>query len=163
MLSGMRVDSASRHIAALREEVFRAFTDPGMLASWLPPEGMSGHLEHIDARPGGSFRLVLTYESGEGGKTTADTDVTDTRIVALDEPRRVVWEVEFESEDPAYAGTMFMEWTLDAVQGATEVTVEATDVPSGIDPDDHVRGLTSSLAQLAELFENTGRIDLSRI
>ena len=150
----MRVDSASRRIAALREEVFRAFTDPGMLASWVPPEGMSGHLEHIDARAGGSFRMVLTYESGEGrGKTDDHSDVTDTRILALEPPKRIVWAVTFESDDPVFAGTMFMEWTLDSLPHATNVTVEAKDVPPGIDPDDHARGLASSLEQLAELFE----------
>ena len=75
----MRVDSASRRIAALREEVFRAFTDPGMLASWLPPEGMTGHLEHIDARAGGGFRMVLTYEcrARAAERLDADSDVTD--------------------------------------------------------------------------------------
>lgn len=150
----MRVDSAHRRIAALREEVFRAFTDPGLLASWLPPEGMSGRLEHIDVRAGGRFRMVLTYDEGEGrGKATADSDVTDTRIVAMDPPERIVWAVEFVSEDPAFAGTMFMQWCLDSVPGATEVSVEATDVPRGIDPDDHAVGLASSLAQLAALFE----------
>lgn len=150
----MREDSARRRIAALREEVFRAFVDPGMLASWLPPEGMNGHLEHIDARAGGGFRMVLTYESEDDrGKFDARTDVTDTRIIALEPPKRVVWSVEFPSDDPAFAGTMFMEWTLEAAPEATDVTVRATDVPSGIDPDDHAAGLASSLANLAALFE----------
>jgi len=79
--------------------------------------------------------------------------VTDTRIIALDPPERVVWSVEFPSDDPAFAGTMFMKWTLEAAPEATDVTVRATDVPSGIDPDDHAAGLASSLANLAALFE----------
>ena len=155
----MRVDSAHRHISVPREVVFRAFTDPGQLGSWLPPRGMSGRLEDTDLRAGGGFRMVLTYDSVRGqGKTTDHTDVTDVRIVVLEAPSRVVWEVEFESNDPAFAGTMFMEWTLDAVSEATEVTVEATDVPVGITADDHIAGLNSSLAQLAALFEgNSGR------
>ncbi|SFR91368.1 Uncharacterized conserved protein YndB, AHSA1/START domain [Microbacterium sp. cf046] len=150
----MRVDSAQRRISVPREVVFRAFTDPGRLGSWLPPRGMSGRLEDADLRAGGGFRMVLTYESDQArGKTTEHTDVTVVRIVALEQPSRVVWEVEFESDDPAFAGTMFMEWTLDAVSEATEITVEARDVPAGIAPEDHVAGLTSSLAQLAGLFE----------
>jgi len=151
----MRVDSSSRRIAALREEVFRAFVEPGLLAVWLPPEGMNGHLEHIDARAGGGFRMVLTHESEEDrGKFSENSDVADTRIVALEPPERVVWSVEFPSEDPAFAGTMSMEWTLKPAPEATDVTVRATDVPSGIDAADHVAGMSSSLEKLAGLFEN---------
>jgi uncharacterized protein YndB with AHSA1/START domain len=150
----MRVDTATRRISVLREQVFQAFVEPGLLASWLPPRGMHGHLEHIDARAGGGFRMVLTYDEGEGqGKSTADSDITDTRIVALEPPSRVFWSVRFESDDPSMAGAMSMEWKLEALPEATEVTVTATDVPQGIDQDDHVAGLETSLAQLAGLFE----------
>ncbi len=61
--------------------------------------------------------------------------------------------MEFPSGDPAYEGTMFMEWTLEPAPEATDVTVEAKDVPPGIDPEEHAAGLASSLANLAALFE----------
>jgi uncharacterized protein YndB with AHSA1/START domain len=166
----MRVDTAHRRIAALPEEVFRAFQNPGLLAAWLPPTGMHAHLEHFDLRSGGGFRTVLTYETHDApGKYSQHSDVTETKIVAMDPPRRVVWAVQFPSDDPSFAGTMFMEWTLRAVltddpdetpgsqvhaDMGTEVTVEAKDVPSGIDAADHVAGLESSLAKLAALFEH---------
>ena len=166
----MRVDSAHRRIAALPEEVFRAFQEPGLLAAWLPPEGMHAHLEHFDLRAGGGFRTVLTYETHDApGKYSEHSDVTDTKILAMDRPRRVVWSVQFPSEDPAFAGTMFMEWTFESVLTAdldqtpgsqvhaelgTEVTVEAKDVPSGIDAAEHLEGLQSSLRKLAALFEH---------
>ena len=166
----MRVDSAHRRIAALPEEVFRAFQDPGLLAAWLPPEGMHAHLEHFDLRAGGGFRTVLTYETHDApGKYAQGTDVTDTKILVMDRPRRVVWSVQFPSEDPAFAGTMFMEWGFEAVLSddpdqtpgsqvhagvGTEVTVQAKDVPHGIDPDQHVAGIQSSLGKLAALFEH---------
>lgn len=151
----MRVDTAHRRIAALREEIYRAFTQPGLLAAWLPPEGMHAHLEHFDLRSGGGFRSVLTYETHDApGKYSDHTDVTETCIVSMEPPARVVWAVEFPSEDPEFAGTMYMEWTLEAVFGGTEVTVQAKDVPRGIDPTDHAVGLASSLAKLAKLFEH---------
>jgi len=151
----MRVDTAHRRITALREEIYRAFTQPGLLAAWLPPEGMHGHLEHFDLRSGGGFRSVLTYETHDApGKYSAHSDVTDTKIVTMESPRRVVWAVDFPSEDPAFSGTMYMEWTLEAVFGGTDVTVQAKDVPRGIRPEDHVAGLESSLAKLAGLFEH---------
>lgn len=166
----MRVDSAHRHIAALPEEVFRAFQEPQLLAAWLPPEGMHAHLEHFDLRAGGGFRTVLTYETHDApGKYSAHSDAADTKIVSMEPPRRVVWAVQFPSEDPAFAGTVFMEWTFESVMSAdpdqtpgsqvhaevgTEVTVQAKDVPHGIDPGEHVAGLASSLAKLAALFEH---------
>ena len=166
----MRVDSAHRRIAALPEEVFRAFQDPGLLAAWLPPQGMHAHLEHFDLRAGGGFRTVLTYETHDSpGKYSENTDVTDTKIVAMIPPRRIVWSVQFPSEDPAFAGTMFMEWSFESVLSddpdqtpgsqvhadvGTEVTVQAKDVPSGIDAAEHIAGLQSSLSKLAALFEH---------
>ena len=44
---------------------------------------MSGRFERFDARPGGSYRLVLTYTdaSTARGKTTADSDVVEARFV----------------------------------------------------------------------------------
>ncbi len=73
-----RTDTASRVVAAPPEQVYAAFVDPDALAAWLPPDGMIGRFERFDARPGGSYRLVLTYEdaSSAPGKTTAGSDVT---------------------------------------------------------------------------------------
>src|ERR1700761_2523593 len=56
-----RTDTASRIIAAPPELVYAALVDPEALTAWLPPDGMSGRFERFDARPGGSYRLVLTY------------------------------------------------------------------------------------------------------
>lgn len=72
-----RTDVASRVISASPENVYDALIDPDALMAWLPPAGMSGRFERFDARPGGSYRLVLTYAAGSTatGKATADTDI----------------------------------------------------------------------------------------
>ena len=57
-----RADRASRVIAAPPEKVYAALTDPEALVAWLPPEGMSARFDRFDARPGGSYRLVLLQE-----------------------------------------------------------------------------------------------------
>ena len=151
----MRVDSASRLLAAPPDAIFRAFVEPDLLGAWLPPEGMAGRLERFDPVPGGGFRMVLRYEQSEGrGKFTEDSDVADTRIVALEPPNRVVWAVDFPSDDPAFAGTMTMAWSFAAGESGTLVTVRCTDVPSGIDPQDHAVGLSSSLAQLEQVVSS---------
>ncbi len=150
-----RTDRASRTIAAPVERVFAALIDPEALVAWLPPEGMSGRIEHFDARPGGSYRMVLTYldPSEAPGKTSADADVVDVRFVDLVAGDRVVQAVDFVAEDPSYAGTMTMTWSVVAVEGGTRVDIVADDVPDGISAEDHAAGLASSLANLARHLE----------
>ena len=150
-----RTDRASRVIAAPLESVWAAFVDPEALVAWLPPGGMIGRFERFDARPGGSYRMVLTYSdaSGAPGKATADSDVVEARFVDIVPGERVVLAVGFVSDDPAYAGTMIMNWEVTAVDVGTRVSVVAEDVPDGISAEDHAAGLASSLAKLAAYLE----------
>ncbi|HEX6345168.1 SRPBCC family protein [Umezawaea sp.] len=146
-----RTDAGHGVVAAAPERVYAALVDPEALAAWLPPEGMSGRFERFDARPGGSYRLVLTYAdaSASPGKATADSDVVEARFVDLVPGVRVVQAVDFVSDDPAFSGTMTMTWEVTAVEGGTRVDVRADDVPDGISAEDHAAGLASSLANLA--------------
>lgn len=150
-----RTDRAERTVDATVDRVFAALVDPELLLAWLPPEGMTGRFEHVDIRPGGSYRLVLTYppEATEHAKSTEDADVVDVRIVDVVTDDRVVQAVDFDSDDPSFAGTMTMTWRVHDEQGRTRVEITARDVPSGIDEQDHADGLASSLANLARLVE----------
>ena len=148
-----RVDSGSQIIRAPRGSVYRAMVDPRSLEQWLPPEGMTGQMEHFDARRGGGYRMVLTYREAGHGKSSEDTDVVEAEFTELAPDERVVQRVVFESEDPAFAGTMTMTWQLEDSGGATLVTIRAADVPPGISQQDHEAGLASSLANLAAHVE----------
>jgi uncharacterized protein YndB with AHSA1/START domain len=150
-----RTDRASRVIAAPPDRVYAALVDPEALMVWLPPAGMTGEFERFDARPGGSYRLVLTYADGSAsrGKATADTDVVESRFLDLVPGERVVQAVEFVSDEPAYAGTVTMTWEVTEVDGGAHIDIVAYNVPDGIDPDDHAAGLASSLANLAKYLE----------
>lgn len=149
-----RTDTASRVIAAPPDRVYAALLDPEALTAWLPPDGMSGRFERFDARPGGSYRLVLTYADGSTqGKATADSDIVEARFVELVPGARVVQAVEFVSDDPAHAGTMTMTWEVTAADAGARVDIRADDVPAGISAEDHAVGLASSLANLAAYVE----------
>ena len=150
-----RTDTASRVIAATPAQVYTALVDADALAAWLPPDGMTARFERFDPRPGGSYRLVLTYDepSGAAGKATPDSDIVEARYVDLVPDVRVVQAVDFVSDDPAFGGTMTMTWEVTAVEGGTRVDVIADDVPDGISADDHAAGLASSLANLAAHVE----------
>lgn len=49
---------AEREVAAPRDLVFRAFTDPDLLAQWLGPRRLRMRVEAFDARHGGAYRYV---------------------------------------------------------------------------------------------------------
>lgn len=160
-----RTDTASRIIRAEPERVFAALISADALAQWLPPSGMNGRFERFDARPGGSYRLVLTYQNDSpgSGKATPDSDIVEARFVDLVPNVRVVQAVDFVSEDPAFAGTMTMTWELSAQDRGTRVEIRADDVPTGITPEDHAVGMESSLANLATFVEaDRGWIDAPR-
>ena len=150
-----RTDRASLLVHVDSARVFAALTQREALQRWLPPAGMHGRFEEFDMREGGSYRLVLTYEDASDApdKTSADSDVSTTRIVEIVPGERVVHEIDFESDDAAFHGTMQMEWSLHPVEDGTIVEVVARNVPSGIRARDHAAGLTSSLANLSALVE----------
>lgn len=154
-----RTDAASRVIAASPAEVFAALLDRDALTEWLPPKGMSATFERFDPRPGGSYRLVLTYTDAPGvsGKATPESDVVEARFIDIVPDLRVVQAVDFVSDDDAFAGTMTMTWEVNPVPGGTRVDIVAADVPAGISAEDHAKGLTSSLANLAEYVEQQTR------
>lgn len=99
--------------------------------------------------------MRLTYQNPNKGqgKTSADSDETEVRLVRLDPGQRIVQEVDFDSDDPSFKGTMRMTWNFEAADGGTLVQVRAENVPEGIRPEDHQAGLDSSLANLAHFME----------
>ncbi|MDG2534465.1 SRPBCC family protein [Sphingomonas sp. HITSZ_GF] len=151
-----RTDRASRLIKAPASQIWRAFIDPAALVRWLPPEGMTGEMLSFEARPGGGYRMALHYADADHaapGKTSEHDDIVEVRFVALNPGREIVQSAVFDAEDPAFAGTMRMHWTLEPAEGGTRVAITCDDVPQGIGKQDHVRGLKSSLANLAAFVE----------
>jgi hypothetical protein len=100
--------------------------------------------------------MSLTYEdpkSSPRGKTSEDTDTVQGRFVALVPYEKIVWVVEFESQDPRFAGEMRISFGLADVEGGTEVVVLCEEIPKGVRPEDNERGCRSSLENLAALLE----------
>lgn len=146
-----RVDQAKRLIQAQPATIYRAFATAQALESWLPPKGMSGKVLAFDFREGGRYRMRLTYEVPHDvpGKSSAHADDVEVRILKLIPDHRIEQAVVFDAEDPAFAGTMKITWTFQALAQGTEVTVRCEDVPEGIRPEDHAKGLASTLENLA--------------
>ncbi|SCB27215.1 SRPBCC family protein [Rhizobium lusitanum] len=154
--SKKRTDTASRVIRASPHAIFQAFVDPAALISWLPPQGMTGQIHAFDPREGGSYRLALTYNAPDHstrGKTSEHTDIVSGRFLEIVPDVRIVQAVDFQSDDPEFAGTMVMTWSLDVVPSGTKVTIICEDVPHGISKEDHDEGLKSTLGNLAKYLE----------
>src|ERR1041385_1749812 len=45
-----------RVLRAKPERVYRAFLDPDAMAKWLPPNGFTGKVHHLDAKVGGTYK-----------------------------------------------------------------------------------------------------------
>ncbi|MDB5443583.1 MAG: ATPase [Phenylobacterium sp.] len=145
----------SRIIEAPRRALYAACMDPQALAAWLPPAGMRGEMHRFEPWEGGGYRMTLAYDrpSPEArGKTTADSDTVEVRFVELVPDRRIVQAVAFETDDPAYGGTMTMTWRFADAPGGTEVAVAVENAPPGISEADHETGIRSSLENLARFM-----------
>ncbi len=146
----------ARVIKAPRAAVYHAFVDRDAIAAWLPPDTMRGTVHIFEPREGGLFRLSLTYQNQEDvgrGKTSEDTDTVQGKFVELVPFEKIVWAVEFESEEPGFAGEMSITTRFTDADGGTEVIMLCEDIPEGISLEDNETGGRSSLRNLAALLE----------
>ena len=146
----------SRTIKASPEAIYRVFADADALAAWLAPEGMTGKVHNFDFTVGGGYEMSLFYpDTGEDfkGKTAENEDRFTARFVELSPPRKIVQAINFESDDPAFAGEMMMEVTFEPKEEGTDVTFIFTDIPPGIRPEDNEAGTESTLGKLARYIE----------
>ena len=55
-----------RVLRAAPEKVYRAFLDPDAMVKWLPPNGFTGKIHHLDAKVGGTYKMSFTnFTSGK--------------------------------------------------------------------------------------------------
>ena len=152
-----------QHIQAPRSAVYKALLDAEAIARWRVPDGMTSTVHEFAPSQGGSFRISLTYDApGSAGKSAAHTDTYHGRFVELVPDVRVVEEYEFETADPALAGTMRMTTTLVDAPGGTTVTVLQEGMPDAVPPADNELGMQMALAKLARLVESEAGTGPSR-
>jgi uncharacterized protein YndB with AHSA1/START domain len=112
-------------------------------------------VHRFEPRAGGQILMSLRYRDpkASSGKSAADTDTFRGRFTELIPHEKVVWIVEFESFDPAFAGEMTMITTFADTPGGTEIAIICENIPKGISPEDNAMGCRSSLQNLAALLE----------
>ena len=132
-------------LRATPERVYRAFLDPDAMAKWLPPNGFTGRVHHVDAKVGGTFKMSFTnFTSGKshsfGGKYLEL--VPNERIRNTD-----------AFDDPNLPGEMVVTTTLKKVLVGTEVKIVQEGIPDIIPAEACMLGWQESLALLAKLVE----------
>jgi uncharacterized protein YndB with AHSA1/START domain len=141
----------ARVIKAPREAVYQALVDRDAVSARLPAETTRGQVLAFEPREGDEFRMSLTYQNAEEsqrGKTSRDTDPFQGRFVELVPFEKIVWFVEFESQEPGLMGEMRITWSLADAEGGTDVNVLCDGIPEGIrhkDKDNNEAGCRSSL------------------
>lgn len=127
------------------ERVYRAFLDPDALARWLPPNGYTARVEHLDARVGGTFRMAFTdFASGHrhafGGE-----------YLELVPHERLRYTDRFD--DPNLPGVLTVTVTLREVSCGTVVDIVQEGVPDVIPAEMCHLGWQDSLAALGRLVD----------
>ena len=134
-----------RVLRATPERVFRAFIDGNAMCKWLPPNGFTGRVHHIDAKVGGSYKMSFSnFSTGHshsfGGKFLEL--VTNERIRHTD-----------EFDDPNMPGVMQTTILLKKIPFGTELNIVQEGVPDSIPLEACYLGWQESLSLLALLVE----------
>ena len=127
------------------ERVYRAFLEPDAMAKWLPPYGFTCHVDHMEARAGGSFRMSFR------NFTTGHSHSFGGEYLELVPNERIRYTDKFD--DPNLPGTMNVTVTLRALPFGTEVNIVQEGIPAAIPVEMCYMGWQESLEQLARLVD----------
>lgn len=127
------------------ERVYQAFLDPDAMVKWLPPNGFTGKVHHMEARVGGSYRMSFT------NFTTGNSHSFGGEYLELVPHERIRHTDVFD--DPNLPGTMEVTVTLKKVSCGTEVNITQEGIPEVIPPESCYLGWQESLFLLGKLVE----------
>ena len=135
-----------RVLRAPPERVYRAFLDADAMAKWLPPNGFTGKVHHLDAKVGGAYKMSFTnFTSGKSLHTFGGT------FLELKPNERIVHTDKFD--DPNLPGEMKTTITLKQVFCGTELNITQEGIPAPIPAEACYLGWQESLTLLAKLVE----------
>src|SRR4051812_1309922 len=134
-----------RVLRATPERIYRAFLDADAMTKWLPPDGFTGKVHHLEAKVGGTYKMSFTnFSSGHshsfGGK-----------FVELVPNERIRHTDKFD--DPNLPGEMQTTISLKKVSCGTELNVVQEGIPDAIPTEMCYLGWQDSLKLLAQLVE----------
>jgi uncharacterized protein YndB with AHSA1/START domain len=134
-----------RVLRAPPERIYRAFLDADAQAKWLPPNGFTAKVHHMDAKVGGTFRMSFTNFG------TGQTHSFGGTYLELVPNERIRYTDKFD--DPNLPGEMQVTVGLRQVSCGTELSIVQEGVPEIIPLEACYLGWQDSLALLAKLVE----------
>lgn len=126
-------------------KVYKAFLDPDAMVKWLPPNGFTGRVHHMDASVGGTYQMSFT------NFTTGKSHSFGGKYVELTPHERIRYTDRFD--DPNLPGELSVTITFAQVSVGTEVHIVQEGIPDVIPPEACYLGWQESLILLAKLVE----------
>ena len=134
-----------RVLATKPDKVYRAFIEADALAKWLPPNGFTCTVHHLDAKAGGTFKMSFR------NFTTSASHSFGGTYLELVPGERLRYTDKFD--DPNLPGEMQVTVTLKPVSVGTEVNIAQEGIPDVIPVEACYLGWQQSLRNLAKLVE----------
>lgn len=137
--------SLHRVLKASPEKIYRAFTEPNAIASWLPPYGFLCTVQQMEVKVGGSFKMSFhNFSTGNGHSFGGD-------YVELKPAEFLKYTDKFD--DPNLPGEMTTSVWLRKVSVGTEIKILQEGIPAVIPAEMCYLGWQESLEKLAKLVE----------
>jgi uncharacterized protein YndB with AHSA1/START domain len=134
-----------RVLAAKPEKVYRAFIEPDAMARWLPPDGFTGKVHHMDAKVGGTYKMSFT------NFTTGSSQSFGGEYRELVPHELLRFTDKFDN--PQLPGEILVTVTLKKVPVGTDVNIVQEGLPDVIPVEACYLGWQQSLQNLAKLVE----------
>jgi uncharacterized protein YndB with AHSA1/START domain len=134
-----------RVLTAKPEKIYRAFLDRDAMAKWLPPNGYTCSIHHMDAKVGGTYKMSFT------NFTTQKSMSFGGEYRELVENERLRYTDNFD--DPNLSGEIQVTVTLKKVSLGTEMIIVQEGLPTVIPLEACYVGWQQSLNNLAKLVE----------
>lgn len=134
-----------RVLHAPPERVYRAFLDASAMVKWLPPNGFTGQVHHLEATVGGTYKMSFTNFS------TGNSHSFGGEYLEL-KPNELIRHTD-RFDDANLPGEMVTMIRLTKVSVGTELDIVQEGVPAVIPPEACYLGWQESLTLLAKLVE----------
>ena len=134
-----------RVLRATPERIYRAFLNADAMAKWLPPNGFTGKVHHLDAHVGGTYRMSFTNFTMEHSHSFGG------EYLELVPYERIRYTGKFD--DPNLPGVMQTTVSLQEVSCGTELNIVQEGIPDAVPLEACYLGWQESLMLLAKLVE----------
>ena len=134
-----------RVIKAPTDKVFRAFSNPVAMASWIPPYGFLCEIQQFDFKEGGSFKMSF-YNF-----TTQESHSFGGKYVTIKTNEFLKYTDVFD--DPNLPGEITTTVSLKSVMCGTEISITQEGIPDMIPAEMCYLGWQESLEKLIKLVE----------